>query len=230
MYGKRFFTDDELREMDTPLVDRIETAVNDGRYEEAKGLSRQLEQECFGLIYSFEEFVTSLLSYIYEKHGNRDIEEALRYTANVVLKPGYEVLAKLEFRQMVQAWAAIFRVQSGHGMRMEEDDEKVTFILDPCGSGGRMEQGGFCGPPRNLIKIKKAQNITFYRENFPSYCTHCAVFHNLMPIVWGGAPLPSIELGSGPGNPCKFHIYKDTSAIPAHYYEQVGQSKPMMKN
>ncbi|MBI2877754.1 MAG: hypothetical protein HYY20_12825 [Candidatus Tectomicrobia bacterium] len=221
----RVFSPEELKALETPLADRIAAAIDAGRYEEAKALARQMEEESPPIIYILEEWVTALLSYIGRSQGDEALVEALRHSANTWMRPMHDGLLKLDFRGQVEGFAAIFRAHTGRGLRVEEDDEKVTLFLDPCGSGGRMVKGGYFGPPKDLLQVQKAQGITFGREGFPSYCTHCAVVHHIMPIEWAGAPLPPIEVGSGPGDPCKWHFYKDRAAIPARFYAQVGKEK-----
>ncbi|NOZ69353.1 MAG: hypothetical protein GXP46_08960 [Deferribacteres bacterium] len=50
------------------------------------------------------------------------------------------------FKNLIKEFAAVTRAQSGRGFnRAEEDDEKVIFYLDPCGSGGRMRREGRYG-------------------------------------------------------------------------------------
>ena len=225
MTKARVFSQEELKTLETPLVDRIATAIDSGQYETAKALARQLEEECVPMIYNFEEFVTALLSFILQEQGEDALEQSLRYAANALMKPIHDSIDSLDFRGLVEAFAAFFRAHTGRGLRIEEDDEKVTMVLNPCGSGGRMVREGHFGPPKNLNKIEKARGLTFGRENFPCYCAHCAVFHHMMPIEWSGKPFPPIEVGHGPGDPCKWHFYKDPAAIPARYYEQVGKEK-----
>ena len=225
MSGNRVFSQEELDVLETPLADRIAAAIDAGRYEEAKALVRQMEEESSPIIYVFEEWVTALLSYIYKNQGDDALVESLRYSANTWMKPMHDRLMKLDFRGLVEAFAALFRAHTGRGLKVEEDDEKVSLILNLCGSGGRMVKQGYFGPLKNFLKVQKAQEVTFGREDFPSYCTHCAVVHHIMPIEWSGAPLPPIEVGQGPGDPCKWHFYKDRTAIPARFYQQVGKDK-----
>jgi hypothetical protein len=226
MENNRIFTDEELKTLAMPLVNRIEAAIDNGRYEEAKSLARQMEDEYRPIVFNFEEFTAILLSHIYQQYGDDALEEALRYAASVFMKPMHEALGSLSIRELAELFAGVFRSHSGRGLKIEEDDEKITFILDPCESGGRMVKDGFFGPPRNLLRVKKSQPITFGRENFPSYCCHCAIFHHLEPIERSGAPFPPIDIGKGPGDPCKWHFYKDAKRISARFYEQVGKKKP----
>lgn len=219
------FSQEERNRLEQPLADRISEAIDKGRYEQAKELAFQLETESSANIYAFEDFVSALLSYTYKNHGDEILQDSLKYCADIIIKPLHEKLLNMGCREMVEAFAALFRSHTGRGLKIEEDDEKVTLILNPCGSGGRMVKEGYFGPPKNLLKVEKAQPITFGRKNFPSYCTHCAVLHHIMPIEWSGVPFPPIEVGNGPGDPCKWHIYKDPTAIPDCYYEQVGKQK-----
>lgn len=225
MSQKHVFTPKELRLLSTPLADRISQSIDHGRYEEAKSLALQLEAESTANIYAFEDFVTALLSYIYKNHGDGSLEASLTFCADILIKPLHDSMADLSFRETVEAFAALFRSHTGRGLTIKEDNEKVTLVLNPCGSGGRMVKDGYFAPPKNLLNIKDAKAITFGRKDFPSYCCHCAVLHHIMPIQWSGKPFPPIEVGDGPGEPCKWHFYKDLSAIPKRYYEQVGKKK-----
>lgn len=222
---QRIFSEAELRKLETPLVEQLVAAIDAGNHGRAKVLARQLERECTAMIHTFEDFVTALLSSIYQSAGDATLEASLRYAATTLMKPMHDNLAGVDFRELVEVFAGFFRAHTGQGLRIVEDDEKVTMILNPCGSGGRMVKEGYFSPPRDLLKVKEAQALTFGREDFPSYCTHCAVFHHIMPIEWAGKPFPPIEVGAGPGDPCKWHFYKNAAAIPACYYEQVGQQK-----
>lgn len=225
MEGDRIFSEKERRELATPLADRICEAIDSGEYDSAKALAQALGTESVPNLHAFEEFVSALIAYIYRHHGDDALEDALRFCANIVISPMFESMLALSTRERVEAFASLFRAHSGRGMRIEEDDEKVTLILDPCGSGGRMVQEGAFGPGGKFPRIEKAQRITFGRENFPCYCAHCAVLHHIVPIEQTGAPFPPIEVGEGPGDPCKWIFYKDHAEVPERYFEQVGMQR-----
>ncbi len=225
MQKNRIFTDEELKGMATSLVERIDDAIDKGEKEEAKKLIRQMESEYRTSVYNFEDFVAMLISHIYQTYGDRGVEESLRYAAKAFMTPLFDALGGLGVRERVEIYAAFFRPHSGKGLKIEEDDEKVTIILNPCGSGARMVMNGYYDPPMNLKRVKKAQPITFGREDFPCYCNHCAVFHHIVPIEILGEPFPPIEVGKGPGDPCKWHFYKKTDEIDPRYYKQVGENK-----
>lgn len=222
----RLFSEEELKELVTPLADRICDAIDRGNREKAKELTRQLEKDSFPLLYLFEEWVTVLLTYIGKNYGDKEIYEALRLSAESWFKPWHDGLAKIDIKDRIKAFAATMRAHTGRGfVKIEEDEEKFAFILNPCGSGLRMLRDGYYRYPKNLLLIEKAQPITFNRENFPAYCTHCAVIHQIMPIEWGGAPLPIMVPPKTEKEPCRMLFYKDPGRIPKEYYEVVGKSK-----
>ena len=72
---------------------------------------------------------------------------------------------------------------------IEEDDEKITFILNPSGSCGRLWRRGLYGPPKNYGMTKEAHDWSFHRKDFPYYCTHCSFMNESLPIEWTGVPL-----------------------------------------
>jgi len=63
--------------------------------------------------------------------------------------------------------------------RLEEEEDRFVFILDPCGSGGRLfreemhkdmfHYGGDLAPI-----TREPHRLTFKRTDFPTYCVHCA--------------------------------------------------------
>lgn len=225
MTQKREFSEEEIKAMETPLADQIEAAIDAGEYEKAKALARQLDQEDFAMICNFEDFVAALLSHVYEKHGDQGLKDALQSAAGVLMRSIFDDASNLPFRELVEVYAGFFRAHSGKGLKIEEDDEKVTMTLNPCGSGGRMTQAGYFGPSGKLRLVKGPLPLTFGRDEFPCYCSHCTVFHHTAPIEWSGRPFPPIDVGPGPGDPCKWHLYKNRDAIPDRFYEQVNKKK-----
>lgn len=226
MEQTRIFTDEELRELVRPLSEKIAEAIDRGDTQQAKELARELEEAGPPLLYIFEEWVTVLLGYIQNRCGDEGVEEALRASAQSWFKPWHDQIARLSSREQLEAWAATMQAHTGRGLvRIEEDEEKFTLILDPCGSGLRMWRGGYYGPPKNLAQVSKAQPITFSREGFPIYCTHCAVIHQIMPIEWSGAPLPVMVPARTPEEACRILVYKDRQTTPEAYYQNVGKKK-----
>ena len=116
------------------------------------------------------------------------------------------------------------RAHSRKGLRrIEEDDEKVNMILDPCGSGGRMMRQY----SKKLARVPVGHRISFgMAGQVPTYCTHCSNQHGIMSIEWGGAPFPYIEPPKSDQDICCMIFYKDRENIPESAYTRHGLEKP----
>jgi len=60
--------------------------------------------------------------------------------------------------------------------RVIEDEQKVTFLLQPCGSGGRLINEGryYLTGDRPFALMPRASRSTFSMPDFPVYCNHCS--------------------------------------------------------
>ncbi len=226
MAKERLFSAEELAEMGKPTVEAIQEAIDQGDGEKAKKLSRRMYKEFLAMHDLYLHFVTGLLSYVGREYGDQALYAGLHEACAAFLRPLAEVYRGMEPRRRAELMASGLR---GHlqPLKVEEDDEKFTFMMQPCGSGGRLLlQGAYDGPPNNFHKVGKAQPMTYGRENHPVYCVHCA-FQEILPIEWEGVPLfitePSANLGV---EPCRIYIYKDPADIPARFYERIGKRKP----
>lgn len=158
-------------------------------------------------------WVTGLLTAMYEEKGTDYITDILHETyviPNEAMYQGYMAMDDLSyFGLLVQAWhyhQARFRV--------EEEEDRFIFILDPCGSGGRLfreeigKGGGYRYGSGLLGLMKEPADINFNREDFPIYCTHCAATNR---DQFQGKPRPFIIDGQAqnrPGLPCIQYLYK----------------------
>jgi hypothetical protein len=133
-----------------------------------------------------------------------------------------------QYKQAIKQFAAFMRLQgAGRPMtKVEEDDNKITFTVDTCGSGGIFRQTGKYGPPHNFPTTIDPAPLTMGRSNFPFYCQHCAVFHYKNPIEWNGTIWPVMKPGEGDDHRCIMEFWKDPADIPEEYYKSVGKEKP----
>jgi hypothetical protein len=225
--AERLFTEAELMEMGKETVDLVEAAIDAGDLVKAKKLNRRMYKEFFSMHEGFRDWIATLMSYIQKHMGDEALEEALTdvFKDFVFLAQIYKGESMKRQGQML---AAGFR---GHlcPLKVEEDDEKITVMMTPCGSGGRAIINGLYNPPKNLARVKKAQKLTFGKTDVPVYCVHCAL-QDTIPMEATGYPIWVIEPPDELGNePCKFHMYKDPDKIPAKYYERYGLKKPAPK-
>ena len=137
-------------------------------------------------------------------------------------------------RDIVEALAATWRAHSGSGtgknpgaFTIEEDDEKFTFRMNPCGSGQRLwRNGAYEGENAYPVTIR-AHDWSYERAGFPIYCTHCSFMSESLPIKWYGLPrYPSVAPVDFDHDPCVWYWYKDPADIPSHYWERYGALKP----
>lgn len=117
-----------------------------------------------------------------------------------------------------------------------EDDQKVTISFAPCGSGGRSMEGEtrdamppLSAPPFNWPELSGAHDFTWSESGVCSYCAHCCILHENLPIAAFGYPVrvtnpPLAPLTSE--SRCSWTVYKDLRDIPEDAYTRVGAVKP----
>ena len=226
MSKERVFTEAELEDMGRRTVDVLGETIDAGDKEEAKKLSHRMYREFQSMHDSYRDWVTSLLTYIYEHYGDEALYEAMHQGCGAWFKPMVELYSETEdFRRRVQMLVMGLR---GHlqPMKVEEDDEKVCITMVPCGSGERIFKEGGYGPPKNFSIVKKPQPLTYGKPNCPVYCTHEPMLE-ILPIEWKGYPvwacLTPEEIGTGG---CRFCVYKNPDDIPEEVYTRLGKKKP----
>ena len=156
------------------------------------------------------------------------MEESLRAHWSEFMKPMAEEFQRFDReanpREKAEWLAGGLRVHFGP-IKIEEDEEKFVFEMQPCGSGERLISNGAYEPPWNFLKIEEPQSMTWGQENFPVYCCHGPVMA-MLGIEMTGAPLfveePSDKLGE---KHCKIYLYKDPQDTPEEFYAKVGKRK-----
>ena len=207
MAKENIFSQEELKAMGELTLDLLKTSIENGDKETAKKLSQRMYNEFLGMHDLYRDWVTDLLTYIGKRYGDEVLSDAIKETigrSTMFLGRRY---TNKSTKRKIEMLLAGFR---GHlqPLKIEEDEEKLTVTVKPCGSGGRLVMEGGYGPPCNFLRIKKPQPMTFNRPDFPVYCTHC-FFQNISPTEPGGKPLfitePAKKIGE---EPCHVYIYK----------------------
>ena len=225
MNSKRIFTDEELKEMGTRTLDLIIEAIDAGDKNKAKELAQRMYQEFNFLHDGFMFWVSGLLTYIYNNYGIDAVEEAEREAHTAEAKTVFKPLEKTDARFVVEHTAKALR---GHmqPVVIEEDDEKISLAMKPCGSGERIIQKNGYSPEVGLAVVKEPHRITWGMNNFPIYCVHCPVMEMLEIENTGNFTV--VRNVSDPlcRESCKFLVYKDRADIPEECYTRAGQKKP----
>jgi hypothetical protein len=149
---------------------------------------------------------------VYREKGSDYLDEFLKEsydTSFAMFYPAHDALDDLGLlRMFVQTWhyhQATFRV--------EEEENRFAFILDPCGSGGRMYRGDMHKGRFQYGKgmpclMEEPANINFNRKDYPVYCTHCASSNR---DQYEGNPFVFVIDGHAmkdPNSPCVQYLYK----------------------
>ncbi len=87
---------------------------------------------------------------------------------------------------------------------------------------------GKYGPPPGFHRVRKAQSMTYWREDFPVYCCHGPVMA-IEALALGVAPAV-LEIAADKicEEPCEFWLFKDPESIPAEAYRIAGVPPEMM--
>ncbi len=227
--GQRLFETQELYQVAKPRCARAIEKVLEGDFGVADLIKDQhLEWRPWHDL--FVQMATYILSAVYEKKGSEYLDGFLEETYDPpfgFIYAAYGILDDIDmFRMLVQTWhyhIATFRVV--------EEDDRFAFILDPCGSGGRlfrseMNKGAFSYGEGGACLMGEPADINFNREGFPIYCTHCASSNR---DQFEGKPFVFVIDGhvhKEPGAPCIQYLYKKAAKreVPPAMLTQVGKS------
>lgn len=146
----------------------------------------------------YGDFIASLLTFIAEKLGEEAVREALERVFNEVYRdsPLWKTLKELPHEEVVKTFVCIHEAHYSR-FHIEEDEDKTVIVLDYCGSGGRIDEGGKCG------RTRKPYSWSFNQANVNYYCCHCDLFFNKL-IREIGVDFIEIKYGK----PCLNVIFK----------------------
>jgi len=231
----RWFSEEELRELSRPTMERAVEAIDRGDLEGARRLCEEMKHEWQMLHDLMAAGVLDLVSFIQQRFGEEGVAEAWSQSMNRGWWRHHDAIESLERRDLVPLLAATWRAHSCSGVgphpgafTISEDEEKVTFAMHPCGSGQRLVlNGAYEGLPDGG-RTREAHDWSFGREGFPLYCTHCSFMNESLPIQWSGYPLyPCDPPGDYGKDPCTWYWYKDPDDIPERHYSRYGAVKPV---
>jgi len=151
--AERWFTDDELREMARPTMERAIEAIDRGEPEVAKALCEAMKSESQFMHDLLVDGVAGLISFVKERLGDEGVEDAWTYSLERSWRMPVETIAGSDRRAIAAALAATWRAHSTSGVgpnpgafEIAEDDEKLTFTMNPCGCGQRLWRNRRYGP------------------------------------------------------------------------------------
>ena len=117
-------------------------AIDAGRLEEAKQLTRTAHDEFKSLHDLYCDWIWDMLSNIAKRFGEAEVYTMLRATQDKwMLRRTWKAFRNMAVKAQVDLTAEMMRAhrcgpkQDGE-ILVTEDEEKFTIIMDPCGSGG----------------------------------------------------------------------------------------------
>ena len=210
---QRKLDDETLAGLGKLTLDELTTAIKAGNTQQALALAAAMHDELKGMHDLFLLWIASLLSYIGNHTGDAGVEEAMRAMMQTqypdsVPDSDAKAFEELTDRERVEQIAAATR---GHAraFTVEEKEDSYDLLIAQCGSGGQLIQRGVYEGPDALYTMQSASTITYGRENFTPYCTHCYLNGEFCPKGKDEQPIVEIIPASEPGNgTCVCRIYK----------------------
>jgi hypothetical protein len=231
--SERWFTDEELTEMSRPTMDRVIEAIDGGDLEGAKRLCEEMKHEWRFLHDMMVDGIAASMTWVKENCGEEAVGESQKWAMERYWKRSVEAIDARPRKEIVQLLAATWRAHSTSGVgqnpgafEIEEDDEKVTFRMNPCGSGQRLWRNRRYEGENGYAVMEEQHDWAYNRKGFPIYCTHCTFMNEMLPIQWIGYPVyPSHPPGDFDHDPCTWYWYKDPADIPDEHWERYGLAR-----
>ena len=171
--SERWFDPQELEELSRPTMDRAIEAIEAGDLEEAKRLCEAMKREWLMLHDLMAESVLGLVTFIQDRARRRGrqggVGDAGRARAGAATTTRSRTSTASSSSYLL---AATWRAHSGSGVgehpgrfTITEDDEKITFTMNPCGSGQRLvrkglyESQGYGTHARGARLVLRAQGL-----------------------------------------------------------------------
>ncbi len=160
----------------------------------------------------FVQWATCVLSAVYREKGADYLDRFLKQTYDPPFSLLYQYYDALDDVGLFRLFARIWNYHLA-SFRVREEEDRFAFILDPCGSGGRLfrEEAGkrrFRYGDGLPCLMDEPANINFNRTKFPIYCTHCASSNR---DQFEGGPLMFVIDGlaqKDAASPCVQYLYK----------------------
>lgn len=203
--------------METPL-ERCKKAIEAGDKETALAAAQTIWDESRPLHDLYVQMSGLFCTYIRDHCGEAAVEEVWRGIGEQLWKP---VLLGLRDNANTAVFAdvyAMFLRAHGHTFTVIEDDEKYTFRMDFCASGGMLMRDGHNEDsdrsPVNIAVTKTKADWTF-NEPISTYCVHSPLWMDIQPREWGWDVMKSTfgrqfdDQGNPIDDPCVAMIYKE---------------------
>ena len=161
--SEAYLTEAEKAEMGALTSDLALQAIDDGDSEKAKAMIHRLVAETRGIHDSYLLWITAMQGFIYREMGPEAFLRSQVDSFGQAVAPWVEGRGAAEsFRDRLENYAFMLRTHA-MPLKIEEDDEKVTLMMDGCGSGARLVQNGYYDAELGGkgVKVTDAAPFTF---------------------------------------------------------------------
>lgn len=175
-------------DLSVTAAERCAAAIDGGDKAEALRLLAAVGDEWRPLHDLYVEMSGLFATFIRDRLGELAVEEVWRFIGERLWKP-----LLMQIREtgdtvlLVQVYASFLRAH-GHRFDVLEDDEKTTFVLHYCASGGMLMRDGKNEDSRrhpiDIAVIEKRADWTFDRP-LSAYCVHTPLWMDILPREWG---------------------------------------------
>ena len=207
----------ELPELAVTALQKCQAAIERGDKAEAQKQAQAIWDEWRPLHDLYVDMSGLFCTFIRDKLGDKAVEEAWRFIGEQIWKPVLmQMKATGSTDLLVQVYAQFLRAH-GHRFTVIEDDEKTSFVMHYCASGGMLMRDGknedSKRSPVNIAVMKTKADWTFNRP-LSSYCVHTPLWMDIMPREWGWDVFESTfgrqfdDAGNPVDEPCVAMIYR----------------------
>jgi len=213
-----------VRSEQASLLDELQAAVTSKRWADAETAMDTFITAHEAVHDGYRNVIARILSSILKTFGQDAVEQQREAHATwSELSP----LMALPPKDLVQRIADVNHWHMSR-FRVTEDDEKITFLLQPCGSGGRLINEGryYVTDERSYALMPRASRSTFGMAEFPVYCNHCSEMSRT--ILKGGGHGWLIE-GWTPDHRfggCRLHVFKTLAHVNGEFFSRLELTPP----
>jgi hypothetical protein len=209
-----------------PRFDELERAARRGDLRRVRIAAAAIRREYLpahdGLIHG----IARALSHVSRVHGSAEGEEfgfaVVQAFSGQGEPPQYrQASLKERVATLAAGWhwhATTFAIR--------EDDDRVTFELEPCGSGMRLIlEGAYLGDDALAVSSVPSRS-NFMSTSFPSYCNECSQATHLALANRNTTFLVEGWTDRRRYGGCLQHTYKDIALVPDEFYRRVNLPIP----
>ncbi len=169
------FPEDEIAAWEDPLMERAQTYLRAGRINEAKRLFELFPAEWKPLHDTLVHWSASLLSFVYRTEGAGGVQGCIETCYDPVFRNVLELMKIRDDRANIEFMADVLHSHYMAGFEVEEEEDRFTFHLKTCGSGGMLVHSGLYGHAGGPARVAGEHACSFSMKDLPVYCTHCAM-------------------------------------------------------